>query len=146
MRLDLTDIDDNEAATRSLREWCQQLGFRIKDSDDGLRFVVLGARRWIVSVKANKNGNHRLLATCVFGTVAGYMGKDEWHKFCNDINARLNIGKFCLNDADMFEIQFSLYFLESLDPRLFRNFLAHIDEGTTHVLTENREILSGALE
>ena len=146
MQLDLTDIDDNEEATRALRDWCHQLGYRTKDADGDLSFVIIGARRWIIDIKANRNSNHRLLATCIFGTNQGYMGKEEWHKFCNDINARLNIGKFCLNEADMFEIQFSLYFLESLNPRLFRNFLSQIDEALAHVLSEYREVLSSALE
>jgi len=146
MNLDLIGIDDNEAATRSLREWCQQLGYRTKDADGDVSFVVVGARRWIIGIKADRNSNHRLVATCIFGTTPGYMSKEEWHKFCNDINARLNIGKFCLNDADMFEIQFSLYFLETLNPRLFRNFLAQIDDSMAHILKEYRVVLEAALE
>ena len=88
MNLDLTDVDDNEEATRALREWCQQLGYRVKDSDGDVNFVILGARRWIVGIKANRNGNHRLLATCIFGTVPGAMSREEWQKFCNDLIER----------------------------------------------------------
>ena len=146
MNLDLTDVDDNEEATRALRAWCQQLGYRVKDSDGDVNFVILGARRWIVGIKANRNGNHRLLATCIFGTVPGAMSREEWQKFCNDLNAHLNIGKFCLNGADTFESQFSLNFLESLNPVLFRNFITSIDEALAYVLNEHRDVLGAALE
>lgn len=146
MNLDLTDCDDNAEATRAVREWCQQLGYRTKDTDDDASFVIVGARRWILALKANRNGNHRLLATCFFGTVPGAMSKEEWHKFCNDLNARLNIGKFCLTGSEMFETQFSLYFLETLNPVLFRNFIASIDEALAYVLSEHRAVLGAALE
>ena len=46
----------------------------------------------------------------------------------------------------MFEIQFSLYFLETLNPRLFRNFLAQIDDGMAHIMKEYRVVLEAALE
>ena len=42
MNLDLTDVDDNEEATRALRAWCQQLGYRVKDSDGDVNFAVRG--------------------------------------------------------------------------------------------------------
>lgn len=146
MNLDLTEIDDNEEATLALRAWCQQLGYRIKDGDGDERFIIQGARRWIIGIKANRNGNHRLLATCVFRTAPAAMSREEWHKFCNDLNAQLNIGKFCLSGADIFESQFSLYFLESLNPVLFRNFITSIDEALAYVLNEHRGVLGAALE
>ena len=127
MDLDLADCDDNEKATAALREWCQQLGYRIEAGKSDISFLLQAERRWVLSVKAHPDENHRLVATCLFATHPGYMTKEEWFAFTNRLNVTYNICKFSFDaDADLC-CQQALYVDGELTPGLWRGFLDQCD-------------------
>jgi hypothetical protein len=146
MELDLTDVGENEQATESLRKWCEAIGYRVKSNEEGGNFMLQGERRWILSVKASRTENHRIVATCIFRTNPEVMGRDEWLKFVNKINTDYNVCKFCLNDSDDFEVQYNLQFLEKLPPRMFRNFISYADGTLGIVLDRHRDVFGAALQ
>ena len=146
MDLDLADCDDNEKATAALREWCQQLGYRIEAGKSDISFLLQAQRRWVLSVKAHPDENHRLVATCLFATHPGYMTKEEWFAFTNRLNVTYNICKFSFDDDHNFMIVYSLHFLEKISPRLFRNFIAHADRSLMLVFQQEMSVLEEALK
>lgn len=146
MDLDLTDFEDNEKATGALRQWCQQMGYRIETGKSDVSFLLQLQRRWVLSVKANPEENHRLVATCYFTTQPGYMTKEEWCAFTNRLNVTYNICKFSLDDDQDFVIQYNLHFLEKMSPRLFRNFITHADRTLLRVFKEESAVLEEALK
>ena len=146
MDLDLTDVGDSEQATRSLREWCTQLGYRVKAGGTDINFLLQGGRRWIIGLKANPTENHRIIATCVFRIAPNSMERDAWLRFVNQLNSSYNLCTFCVNTEGHFEIQYNLPFLDKLSPRLFRNFINYADGSLGMVMERHEDVLGTGLQ
>ncbi len=137
--LDLSGVDDDAEATRKINAWLTDIGYAVKVSTSGDKLYLDEGDKYALLPLVTESGVDRIVIYKVFKGKPSNVNADALHAVVRQINADYNVCTAFVDKSGALQLRFSILFEDKLSPRLFRNTMQHVKDGSAAIIKEHRE-------